>query len=355
VSPGAGRSPSRRGSTGRAPSALPALAALLAALAAGGWARGEEAPPPARPASYYVNTSIANNPSVDDIWERMRIAREVGIGQMTQFPAGRSPLQIAGMMDTELWEIQQRDSHNVLAAEVRIAYAEVSAARRQVEAVRWSRDVLGEVVEIARKLYAVGKGSQSDVLRSQVELGKSRQQLLLAENREALAAIRLNVLSGLLPGAPVPRLEELNDFPFPYTAEELFRSFREDRLIVKAIRRTIQRGRSMSIATDLQELAYLDNEAITLLTSAVATMRTQESLLALYRASVIPNAEQAFQANMEAYRVGRVDFPALMASVNETLNFRKEYHQMLGDRHVWRAKVESVIGKEVPVPASPRP
>jgi len=44
-----------------------------------------------------------------------------------------------------------------------------------------------------------------------------------------------------------------------------------------------------------------------------------------------PQAEQAVQSNLEAYQVGKIDFPMLMDSLMAMLNFRKEYLGMVGE------------------------
>lgn len=326
----------------------PVFLLTVAALAAAGAAAAADPETPAvRPVSYFVNIAMADNPALDVAWERMRIAKEVGLDQMTRYPEPRPNLQISGVMDVELWEYQRQDMANTLRAEVKMTYAELSSLRMQAGAVRESRDALGEVVEIARRLYAVGKGGQTDVLRSQLEYAKLQEQLLTTENGARLAEVRLNVICGRHADAPVGPVEEPGDFPFPYSSEELFRAFKGERPILTAIQRAIRRGRSMSIEGDRRLLSFLDNEATTLIASGLSTLRTREAQIALYRGTVLPQAEQSFRAAMEGYRVGRVTFPALMESVRDLLAFRRDYFTTLGERHMWRAKLESVVGKEL--------
>ena len=59
------------------------------------------------------------------------------------------------------------------------------------------------------------------------------------------------------------------------------------------------------------------------------------------------------QSNLEAYRVGKIDFPMLMDSVMTVLNFRKEYLGMVGEMHATKARLEAAVGKELgsaPIP-----
>ena len=63
---------------------------------------------------------------------------------------------------------------------------------------------------------------------------------------------------------------------------------------------------------------------------------------------LIPQAEQSVQANLEAYRVGKIDFPMLMDSVMTVLSFRKEYLGMVGESHMTKARLEAAVGRELP-------
>jgi hypothetical protein len=75
-------------------------------------------------------------------------------------------------------------------------------------------------------------------------------------------------------------------------------------------------------------------------------MENRASVAKLYRTTLIPQAEQALEANLEAYRVGRIDFPMLMDSVMAVLSFRREYPVMVGELHMGKAKLEAAVGGE---------
>jgi len=67
----------------------------------------------------------------------------------------------------------------------------------------------------------------------------------------------------------------------------------------------------------------------------------------LYRTTLIPQAEQAVRSNVEAYRVGRVDFPMVMDDLMSELSFRREYLGMVGEMHVTMARLEAAAGREL--------
>jgi hypothetical protein len=67
----------------------------------------------------------------------------------------------------------------------------------------------------------------------------------------------------------------------------------------------------------------------------------------LFRTTLVPHAETAFEVNLESYRVGKIDFPMLLDSIMAVLTFRKGYHEMLGDLYMGKARLEAAVGKDL--------
>jgi outer membrane protein TolC len=255
-------------------------------------------------------------------------------------------------------------------------------------------------------MYAVGKGSQADVLRGQVESGKMREMLLMLENRERVLSVRLNTLAALPPVETVPPLEEFKEFALPYGEGKLMAVYEESRPARKSLQARIRKGevgvlhaeheykpdfevslsymqrdpmpdgtrrpdmftamlsttlpiwknekiepgiREMKAERDMasRELDNLDLETSNLIGATLASMENRASVAVLYRTTLIPQAEQALEANLEAYRVGKIDFPMLMDSVMAVLSYRKEYPAMVGELHMEKAKLETAVGREL--------
>jgi outer membrane protein TolC len=96
-----------------------------------------------------------------------------------------------------------------------------------------------------------------------------------------------------------------------------------------------------------RELANLDLETSNFIGRSLATMKSRLEGAVLYRTTLIPQAEQSFQATAESYRVGKTDFPMLMDAVMAILTFRREYAAMVGDLHMEKARLEAAVGREL--------
>jgi outer membrane protein TolC len=108
--------------------------------------------------------------------------------------------------------------------------------------------------------------------------------------------------------------------------------------------------RSMAAEREMAVLEeeFLDNESANAIGGALSSLGNFGSVATLYRTTLIPQAEQSVDANLAAYRVGKIDFPMLMDSVMNDLYFRKEYLGMVGEKHVTKARLEAAVGRELP-------
>jgi outer membrane protein TolC len=415
------------------------LAAGILALAALP-AAAQDAPVPA---SRYVDSALANNPSLASMKQRIAAkgneavragalsdpkawigvvnlpintwsfsqddmtGKEFGISQMLPYPGKRDNSSQIVVREKEQAEYELAEMRNMLRSDVKMTYAELATARAQAEVVKRVQAILEQIVAVSREMFTVGKGSQPDVLRGQVEFQKMREMLLMLENRERVLSLRLNTLAALPPGEPVPPLDNLAEFRLGLSGDELRRIYLEDRPARKAVEARIRKGdllvrqaeydgkpdfevaasymqrdkmqdgtnrpdmvsamvsmtlpvwrkgkvdpgvRSMAAEREMavREEEFLDNESANAIGGALSSLGNFGSVATLYRTTLIPQAEQSVDANLAAYRVGKIDFPMLMDSVMNDLNFRKEYLGMVGEKHVTKARLEAAVGRELP-------
>ncbi len=415
------------------------LLLFLAFFIPGSRSFAQEAP---RPASFYVEAALSKNPSLSAMQERIRMkenaavragaldnpkgwiavsnvpirswsfreedmtGKEIGISQMFPYPGKRAHMVRMGLSEKEQTEYELAEMRNMLRTEIKMAYADLFSVRKQAEVVRRTKDILQDIVKVTQEMYAVGKGSQADVLRGQVEFGKMREMILMLENRERVLSIRLNTLATLPPVEIVPPLEELKEFAIPYGEGKLMAMYEESRPARKALQAKVRRGevgvlhalheykpdfevsfsymqrdsmpdgtrrpdmftgmlsmtlpiwkdekiepgiREMKAEKEMasREQENLDLETSNLIGATLSSMENRAAVAALYRTTLIPQAEQGREANMEAYRVGKIDFPMLMDSVMAVLSYRREYPVMVGELHMEKAKLEAAVGREL--------
>lgn len=415
---------------------------LLAISIASPWASPLRAEEPPRPVGYYVDAALSGYPSLASMRQRITIkqneairagalddpkgwvaisnvpvrtwsfreeemtGKEIGFSQMIPYPGKRSHAVRIVEKEKDEAEFDLAEMRNMLRADVKMTYAELSTVRAQADVVRQVRAVLDQVVQVSTEMLAVGKGRQPDVLRGQVEFQKMREMLLTLENREKVLSIRLNTLAALPPDAPVPALDNLAEFFPVYDVEELRAIYRSERPARQAIQSRIEKGklgvlhaehgykpdfevsasymqrdpmpdgtkrsdmfsamlsmtlpiwRKEKIEPGIRAMAAekemairdeetLDAEAANAIDGSLASLSNFAAVAKLYRTTLIPQAEQSVRSNLEAYQVGEIDFPMLMDSLVAELNFRKEYAGMVGEMHTTKARLEAAVGREL--------
>jgi cobalt-zinc-cadmium efflux system outer membrane protein len=394
------------------------------------------------PASRYVESALADNPSLESMRERIRMkenaaikagalddpklrlgvnslpvrtfdfreedmtTKEIGISQMFPWPGMRKTRTEMVLREKEEAEFVLEEMRSTLRSEIKMTYSELASVRKQIEAVRRSQEVLKDVVGVTQEIYAVGKGSQPDVLRGQLEYGRIREMRIALENREQVLSVRLNTLAALPADRPVPPLGDLPEISFPYGQADLVGIYEVERPARKALQARAHRGDSSIRMANLagkpefevsvsymqrdampdgtkrsdmvssmvtmtlpiwregkidpgiremeaekrmagRELANLDLETSNAIGRSLATMQSRRESAILYRTTLIPQAEQSFQATAESYRVGKTDFPMLMDAVTAILTFRREYAAVVGDLHMEKARLEGAVGREL--------
>jgi outer membrane protein TolC len=233
-----------------------------------------------------------------------------------------------------------------------------------------------------------------------------REMLLLLENRGRVLSIRLNTLAALPPGEPVPALDTLREFSPSFDAGALREIYAAERPARKALQARIGKGEigirqaeserrpdfevsasymqrdampdgtnradmvsamvSMTLPVwgkgkidpgiravtaeremAVRDLETLDSEAANAIEGGLSSLENFTAVAKLYRTTLIPQAEQSIQANLESYRVGAIDFPMVMDSLMSELGFRREYAGMLGEMHMTKARLEAAVGREL--------
>jgi outer membrane protein TolC len=420
---------------------------LLAISIALSWASPLRAEEPPRSVGYYVDAALSGYPSLASMRQRITMKRneairagalddpkgwvaitnvpvrnwsfreedmtgkEIGLSQMIPYPGKRAHAAQIVEKEKEQAEFDLAEMRNMLRADVKMAYAELSTVRAQAEVVREVRAVLDQVVQVSTEMFAVGKGRQPDVLRGQVEFQKMREMLLMLENREKVLSIRLNTIAALPAEEPVPALDNLAEIFTGYDVEDLRAVYRAERPARQAVQARIGKGTlavihaehegnpdfevstsymqrdampdgagrpdmfsamvSMTLPiwrkgkiepgiramTAEKEMAIrdgetLDAEAANAIGGSLASLSNFSAVANLYRTTLIPQAEQSVQSNLEAYQVGKIDFPMFIDSLMAGLNFRREYLGMIGELHMTKARLEAAVGRELDGAAS---
>jgi len=326
----------------------------------------------------------------------------IGLSQRLPFPGKRALRREVAEKDAEAGEGNLRELVNRVRRDVTVAYLDLSLAEESIRLVGKNRGALEQFLSIAESRYAVGQGSQADVLKAQTQLSRMLdEQIKLGRERPVIEAEvnralgRASAPRALTVGPPAVRetalrLEDLRasarggrpqllaqrsamdrsakalelarkdyfpdfDVRLQYGQRDNYQGMRREDMItfIVAINLPVwgesKREPRISEAEAMREQAARMYEARlaevdTMLRQQVATAEQALKSVRLYETAILPQARLALDASLSAYKVGRVDFLTLLDSQMTVFNYETAYAANITSRNKALAEIEFLTG-----------
>ncbi|MCA9420173.1 MAG: TolC family protein [Nitrospira sp.] len=287
-----------------------------------------------------------------------------------------------------------------ITSSVTVAYYELFYAHKALAIHHEQVNLLRQFFEIANAKFKVGKGTQVDVLRAQVELSKLFQQLPILEQRRETAQAHLNTLLDRAPLGPLGIPQSPETHAMPYSHETLLKEALKARPELQEADMAVAQFQS---ATKLAKLRYFPHlqlefqrwqnynaddgfggnvtvnipfsfwtkskydagvrEAAAQVAAAQARKRTlvnltrfqikdlvtqiqaTQQVITLFTTTVLPQAKQTLKAAHAGYRTDRTDFLDLIDAEQALISYQLDYVRALVDREQQVAQLQRVVGK----------
>ena len=322
-----------------------------------------------------------------------------GVTVSEQFPYP-GKLKLQGAIASENADAAQADYEVVrrrVTAEVKAAFYEYFYFDKAIQTTTRNKDLLEKLSKIAEAQYRVGKATQQDVLRSQVEISLLLEKLTVLEQQKATAQARINVYLLRAPESPLPPAADVEPTTIRYSLNELYAFAANNDAAVLRDQRIIDRGR-LSVALAQKQyrpdigVAYMyqqrtaqedmngaifsvnipifyrskqrqgvaeasedlisaeklhdnrQNEVRFELKQQYLVAQAAERLVNLYSRGVVPQSSLALESSMASYQVGKVDFLSLIANFTTLLDYETDYYRQLADYQTAIARMESLTG-----------
>ncbi len=326
----------------------------------------------------------------------------IGLSQTFPFPGKLALKEGVASRSADMTEQALRAKERDLIARLKQAYYDLFLAQKAIQIHHEQIELLKQFVEIATAKFRAGKGSQTDVLKAQVELSTLHQHLPVLEQRRDTAQAKVNQLLDRDPRFPLAPPQEPREGRFDRDLEDLYRAATAARPELKAADLAVERHEQSRALAQRQYYpdfnvavqrfqnfqandgfgAYVAmnipfafwtkpkydaalQEATAAIAAARADLRTVENmtrfqirdLLAkvraswevalLYRTTVLPQAEQGVEAARAGYRTGRTGFLDLIEAERAWRGFQLEYYRALVEREHRLAELEQVVGADL--------
>ncbi len=289
-----------------------------------------------------------------------------------------------------------------IIAAVKTAYYELFYAHQALEIHHVEAKRLKQFFEAATAKYRVGKGTQVDVLKAQVEQSKWFQHLPILEQQQETVRAYLNTILNRETHAPLGVPEEPQGKPkvlsLVHLQEQALQQrpeVREAALVVEQFDSTIKLAKLQAyphLRVEVQRwlnrnaddgfggvvsinlpfafwtkpkyeagvreaMAHrkvaqfkkrtLENQTRFQIQDLVAQITAKRKILDLYKTTVLPQAKLTLKAAIAGYRTDRTDFLDLISADRALLAYQLEFVRTLVDWKQLLAKLERVVGTDL--------
>ncbi len=346
-----------------------------------------------------INLPLASSPfNRDDMTMKM-----IGLSQRLPFPGKRDLRRDVAAQDAQSVEYGYQETINRILRAIKIAYFDLGLVRATIQLTEKNRSVLEDFLHIAEDHYALGMGSQTDVLKAQTQISRMRDELLkLGREAPAIEADLIRALgrhdTGGIPDITLSQWPET-----PLNRESLHETALIQRPQLKALQSIIARTaketdlarkdyypdldvrlsygqrssmldgasrpdmvgftvainlpvwRDSKLAPRIAESLALRDQAIYLYQSQrneiAAGLRQQTAAaeqnlksIRLYQTAILPQALLTVESALAAYRVNRVDFLTLLDSQMTVFEYEISLVTAIANYNKARAEIDFITG-----------
>jgi outer membrane protein TolC len=297
-----------------------------------------------------------------------------------------------------------RAKEREVIAAVKKGYYDLFMADREIQITQEQLDLLERILKTAEVRYSVGKVTQQDVLKAQVEQSDLINRLIISEQARATAEARLNTLLNRQTDAPIGRTTEREPPAMPFEQADLYKlALDSSPQLQEAASGITQAERSHELAIKNQKypdftvgLGYwyvpqadfqhtytgmltftipffwtkpkhdkeveeasaqiARAEASYRATKNLAFLEVRESMtklnaarksVTLYRTGLLPQAELSLKAAEAAYQTGRLEFTGLLETERALRDVRLGYYRSLVALEQSLADLERAVGRDI--------
>ena len=354
-----------------------------------------------------LEAGVVNAPLASQTFRREDMTMKMlGLSQRFPYPGKRGLRQDVAAKDAESVSHAYQETVNRVARDVKAAYFDRALVVESARLVEENRQVLEQFLRISESRYAVGQGTQADVLKAQTQLTRMEDELIkLAREGRAIEAELVRELGRESDaGLPAPAALRL-----PETAVQ-FESLRETALterpqllglasLIDRSAKTLDLARkdyypdfdvklaygqrenmldgtrrddmlSLTVAVNLpiwrenkrdpnvaEAIAMRNqatdmyqaqlNEVSSQLRQQIANAEQSLKSARLHESGILPQARLAVESSLAAYRVNRVDFLTLLDSQMAVLTYQISYASALSNYNMALAEIEFLTGKKL--------
>lgn len=329
---------------------------------------------------------------------------EYTLSQEIMNPSKLRAMKRMAKSDASMAEANYNDVKFLVSTETKKAYYDLLYAQKSLEIGKQNQKLMGQLAQLSQINYSTGMVPLQDSLRAQTEFSKMTTDLYNMAAMESIAKGQLNTLMGKSADSDIVLREDFLSSSPNFDLDKMFaRALSEKPSIVSMENEVEMMTHGVSLAKrerlpDFQvSLGYRTTKAGEMsagtsswkaeamimiplwagknkakVDSARANLEASEASLEnmknmttldlqmalveaesswrqieLYKNTILPQAEQAYQAGIVGYTNGKLDFMAVLDSLNTLRNIQLEYYKARINYEKAIASLEQAVGQPI--------
>jgi len=333
-------------------------------------------------------------------------ANSIGIRQMVPFFGKLGLKEKIAQQEAKVVEQELRAKEREIISMVKMAYADLFMAQRAIEILREQLEIMRTIIGATEARYRVGRVTQQDVFKAQLEQSELMNQLIIAEEESNAAQVKFNTAMFRPPRTPVQVPADLTLPEVASTPSGLDELALANRPELKGAEEEIQRSERMyeladknrkfpdfmlgwdymRMPTDMKQkdryaamvnitipfspwtvgrrnyeveetLAEIRaarssrdamrNTTLKQVGESQAKVQAAKRSVQLYREGLLSQAELSFRSALAAYQTGRVEFVNLLEAERALREARMGYYKATASFLQNLADLERAVGREL--------
>ncbi len=331
--------------------------------------------------------------------------KQISLMQRFPFPGKLALKGDIAEKELEIVKTEYDEKKNTLIMQVKVTYQNILFIDKSLEITKKNKGIIEEFINIAETKYSVGKGIQQDVIRSQLELSKMTDRLLMLKQKRESAVTKLNTLLNRPADASFDETGPIEQTPFMMTFEDLRTIAEDNRPMLIGAQQLIEQYRlaqglaekeyypdfdlglsygqrdgndminwpdffsaSVSIKIPLwyknKESRKVAEEEANLrkATEQYNAMKKSVSFqikdilteidqydreIELFKTGIIPQSRLSLESALSGYKVNKVDFLTLIDNQITLYNYEMDYYRAVTNHEKKLAELEAAAGKRL--------
>jgi outer membrane protein TolC len=330
----------------------------------------------------------------------------IGIRQMLPFFGKLGLKEKIAQQEAKIVEQELRAKEREIVSMVKMAYADLFMAQRAIEILREQLEIMRTIIGATEARYRVGRVTQQDVFKAQLEQSEIMNQLILAEEENNAATVKLNTAMYRAPRATIQIPADLTLPDSSLTVSGLDELALANRPELQGADREIERAERMyeladrnrkfpdfmlgwdymRMPTEMKQkdrygamvnitipfspwtvgrrnyeveetlaemrVAKSNRDAMRNMTlkqvgESQAKVQAARRSVQLYREGLLSQAELSFRSALVAYQTGRVEFVNLLEAQRALREARMGYYKATVSLQQNLAELERAVGREL--------